>query len=188
MQKRRIEVEPWSSEWAARFDAARAALDGVWPEALACHHIGSTAVPGLVAKPTIDVLVVLPRGIDIEARYPGMAALGYDCRGECLDAPQPGTPGRFYFALRDGPVHLVHVHIVHEGHFEVELLLGMRDYLRDNAAARERYGALKMSLAENNRHDNVRYMQGKDAAVRALIEAARDWRRERRSAGREEAS
>ena len=177
MQKRRIEVEPWSTEWAARYAEARVALERVWPEARAWHHIGSTAVQGLSAKPTIDILVVLPRGIDIEARYPRIAELSYDCRGECLDAPQPGTPGRFYFVLRDGSVHRVHVHVVHEGHFEIELLLGVRDYLRGNADARARYGALKTSLARANRYDNFGYMRGKDAAVRELVEAARDWQR-----------
>ena len=183
MKTRRIEVEAWDPAWTARFESAAVALDGVWADASAVHHIGSTAVPGLLAKPTIDVLVVVPAGVDIEARYPGMVDLGYDCRDECLDAPQPGTPGRFYFVLRDGPVHLVHVHVVHDGHFEIEQLLGLRDYLRSNVQAARAYGELKASLARANRHDNLGYMRGKDAAVKALIETALAWRRDAAEAG-----
>lgn len=176
MRQRRIEVEAWNPDWSDRFVQTRAALMQIWPEALSIHHIGSTAVPGLAAKPTIDVLVVLPGGVGIEARYPGMTAAGYDCRGECLDAPQPGTPGRFYFVLREGVVHLTHVHVVHSNHFEIDQLLAVRDYLRAEPDARDAYGTLKLELANEHRFDNLGYMRGKDAAVRALIEAALAWR------------
>src|ERR1700676_2006141 len=94
-----IEVVDYDPNWIPAFEKEAAMLTPVFGQRLLeVHHIGSTAVPGLQAKPIIDILVVLDDTGDINSFNPAMEALGYRARAECLDAPIPGTPGRFYFS------------------------------------------------------------------------------------------
>jgi GrpB-like predicted nucleotidyltransferase (UPF0157 family) len=175
---RTIEVldsdEAWSLEYQAEADRLRAVFGAAL---VAIHHIGSTAVPGLRAKPTIDIVVEVTSDVSIEAFYPGMRALGYDCRGECLDAIVPGTPGRHYFSKKVAMKHTHHVHVCHAGHHQVPELLALRDYLRAHPGAIADYGKLKTELAERFSHNNVEYMRGKDRFIKELIALAEDWRR-----------
>ena len=177
VMKRRIEVVAYDPGWPARFEAEAGILAGVFKDALAAiHHVGSTAVPGLAAKPTIDILCEVKAGTVIPAFYPAMAGLGYQCRGECLDAVIPGTPGRHYFPKVVDTRHVIHVHVCHQGHPEVADLLGLRDYLRSHAAEARAYGAHKAALAAEFTLDNIAYMKGKDAFVKDLIAKAGQWR------------
>ncbi|MFH1707133.1 MAG: GrpB family protein [Planctomycetota bacterium] len=172
--KRRIEVVAYDPGWPGLFKAEAAVLAEVFGAALAAiHHVGSTAVPGLAAKPTIDILCEVKAGTDIPAYYPAMARLGYECRGECLDAVIPGTPGRHYFPKVVDARHLIHVHVCHQGHPQVAELLGLRDYLRAHPDEAQVYGAHKVRLAAQFTLDNIAYMRGKDAFVKNLIARAR---------------
>ena len=176
--KRRIEVEDYDSNWKTRFNREVVCLREACATALEeIHHVGSTSVPGLRAKPTIDILIEVVAGTNIPSFDPLMEALGYVCRGECLDGIVPGTPGRFYFVRKDGAVHLVHVHVCEAGHFEVEEMLSLRDYLRSHWQEAERYGNLKTRLSDEFTNDNVGYMRGKDGLVRELIEKSLQWRK-----------
>lgn len=147
------------------------------PDLVSVHHIGSTAVPRLPAKPTIDILVIVQPGADIEGYYARMRGLGFECRGECLDAVVPGTPGRHYFPRLRGDVHVVHVHVCGEGHHQIAELLNLRDYLRTHPDDARRYADLKVALAHEFAHDNIGYMRGKDDFVKTLISRAEAWRR-----------
>lgn len=176
--QRRIEIVDHDPSWTRLFDSEAARLKDVFEVALSeIHHAGSTAVEGLRAKPTIDILVVVPRGADIPSADSSMEELGYTCRGECLDAPIPGTPGRFYYVRKDGVVHLVHVHACAVGHSEIEDKLAFRDYLRSHDDEASRYGHHKSQLAEEFVHDNLGYMRGKEAMVKQLLAKSLRWRR-----------
>jgi GrpB-like predicted nucleotidyltransferase (UPF0157 family) len=121
------------------------------------------------------MLVVLRETSTINRFDFGMGSLGYRVRGECLDSEVPGTPGRFYFSKDTGGVRTHHVHACAEGHPQVADLLAVPDYLRSHPERAAQYGALKRDLAERHRHDNISYMRGKDAFVKALIDDAREW-------------
>jgi GrpB-like predicted nucleotidyltransferase (UPF0157 family) len=174
---RRIEVVEYDSNWPARLEAEAGILASVFKSGLVgIHHIGSTAVPGLAAKPTIDILCIVKVGTSVPACYGDMQQLGYECRGECLDAIIPGTPGRYYFSKAVHSQHIVHVHVCHEGHFQIAELIGLRDYLRTHSSEAQEYGACKARLAADFAQDNMGYMRGKDALVKALIEKAMEWK------------
>lgn len=174
--QRVLKVTDYDPLWASEFEAEASSLQRVFePNFLCAHHIGSTSVPGLAAKPTIDIAVEVVAGTVIPDCYPAMEHLGYVCRGECLYAPIPGVPGRFYFVKYDGPNHLVHVHAYEAGHDDLEEKLLLRDYLRSNNAAIERYGNFKKQLVQEFANDNLGYMRGKDELVTALINEARQW-------------
>jgi GrpB-like predicted nucleotidyltransferase (UPF0157 family) len=173
-----IEVVEADPTWKQAFDREAAALTRIFdPTLLEIHHIGSTAVPGLPAKPVIDILAVLTE-TDTIARFDGaMEELGYRVRGECLDAEIPGTPGRFYFSKDAGGMRTHQVHACAAGHPEIEDKLLFRDFLRHDSARASAYGALKRRLALEHSHDIVSYIRGKDALINQLLKDARAWGR-----------
>ena len=177
---RTIEVVEHETTWAAAFEQEAAALRRVFGDAIAAiHHVGSTSVPALAAKPIVDILAVLRETDTIDRFSPGMESLGYRVRGECLDAEVPGTPGRFYFSKDTAGVRTHQVHACAGDHPQVTDLLVFRDYLRAHPARAAEYGALKRRLAGSYRHDIVGYIRGKDAFIRTLLDEARAWRSQR---------
>jgi GrpB-like predicted nucleotidyltransferase (UPF0157 family) len=171
---RRVEVVPYDERWPVLYEAEAALLRHVFgPDLVAIDHIGSTAVPGLPAKPIIDILVVIRDIGRIEDFEAGMIDLGYRPRGECLDAF--GTPGRFYFSKDTAGVRTHQVHVMQSGHFDIRQKLVLRDYLRAHKHEAEAYGQMKMQLADGNTRGIVEYIEGKDAYVKALIRRAEAW-------------
>lgn len=171
-----IEVVDYQADWPHRYQREASLLRGVFGKALVrIHHVGSTSVPGMKAKPIIDILVEIELGIDVDRFNPRMAHLGYDCRGECLDAVVPGTPGRFYFSKNVDGLRYCHVHVCHVGHFQILEFLVLRDYLKSHSDEATAYGNLKSRLAEQFTHDNVGYMHRKDKSVKQLILRAAEW-------------
>jgi len=152
----------WRDGFAIEAAAVRRALG---PTLTGIEHIGSTAVPGLVAKPIIDMLGVAASLDAVDAG--ALTGLGYAALGEY------GIPGRRYFRkdAADG-ARTHHLHIFSEGHRAIERHLAFRDYLRAHPPAAADYAALKASLA--GRDD---YQEAKAAFVIATIAAAVAWRR-----------
>jgi len=177
---RTIEVVPHDPEWKHTFEQEVAKLRSVFGRAyLNSHHIGSTSVPGLHAKPTIDIVLEVSKGTRIPSFYPQMEDIGYTCRGECLDAVIPGIPGRFYFVQQQGPTHLIHTHAYETGHADIDDKLTLRDYLITHAGVATSYGKLKLKLARQFTHDNIGYMRGKDNFLQQTIMQARAWKNAR---------
>lgn len=137
---------------------------------LRVEHIGSTSVPGLAAKPVIDLMPVLRHFEDGERCVQPMLALGYDYRGEY------GIPGRHYFTGRDVQSGLrVHVHMLVEGSPEYRNHLLFRDYLRAHPHEASAYAGVKREMARRYRDDRPAYTDGKAGWVEAAIERARGW-------------
>jgi GrpB-like predicted nucleotidyltransferase (UPF0157 family) len=177
VKPRRVRVVPHDPAWGEAFEAEATALRSVLgDEALAIHHIGSTSVPNLRAKPTIDVLVEA-REIeilnDLEAE---MAEKGYEAWGEY------GIPGRRFFTRDRGPDRLCNVHVFEAGTPEVERHLAFRDYLARHPETARAYGDLKGDLAERFPADMEAYMDGKDAFIKRVEREALSWSRRRSEA------
>lgn len=167
-----VEVTPYDSQWPARFAAEAAAVQAALGDAvIRIEHVGSTSVPGLAAKPIIDMMPLVHEIGAVNQRIAAMAVVGYIPRGEF------GLPGRRYFVK--GPAHarLVHCHIYAADHPEVERHLAFRDYLRAHPAARDAYASLKVGLAQQHPTDIVAYMDGKDGLIKQLEAEALRWRR-----------
>jgi GrpB-like predicted nucleotidyltransferase (UPF0157 family) len=168
-----IEVVPYDPVWPELFKQESALLQEIFgTNIVSINHTGSTSVPGMMAKPTIDILIELKDISNIQSYYEKMKSIGYDCRGECLDAVVPGTPGRFYFSKAIQEKHLYHVHACQSGHYQIREILAFRDYLRNNKEEAEKYGILKYELSKAYKNDNIGYMRGKDKFVKKLIEKA----------------
>ena len=137
-----IEIVPYIAEWASEFEAERAriasALDSL---AVRIDHNGSTSVPGLAAKPIIDIQISVNRLHPIRAYSPQLEALGYVHLVHPDDSFCP-----FFRRPKDWP-HTHHIHVVDAGGDEERRTLAFRDYLRDHDADAREYEALKRSLA-----------------------------------------
>jgi GrpB-like predicted nucleotidyltransferase (UPF0157 family) len=167
---RRVEVFPHHPAWRDHYRREASALCTLWGERiLSVHHVGSTSVPGLSAKPTIDVLVVVRDLCELDALDDQMRARGYEPRGE------HGIPGRRYFVKRDGERHTHHIHAYEPGHPQIRDHLAFRDYLMRHPAEAAAYGTLKEQLAARYPCDMDAYVAGKDGFVRALVERAVAW-------------
>jgi len=165
----------WGRRYRALAKRLRAALGDAFDGGvlLDLAHVGSTAVPGLPAKPTLDVMARVhpwPPRVDAEA---ALLALGFVAHGE------HGLPGRAYYTLGRHEVHL-HVVGVESDHWDRHLAL--RDLLRADPRARARYavekrGALAAaSTASDPRRARAAYREGKAATVAALEREAQAWR------------
>ena len=174
---RLIEVVDYDPNWIRLFEAEASRLKDVFGKRmLHIHHVGSTSVPNLAAKPIIDILAVLDDTSDIDRFSPAMEQLGYRVRGECLDAEIPGTPGRFYFTKDTNGVRSHHAHVCAEGHQEIGDKLAFRDYLRAHHDVAALYAELKKRAAIDHRFDNIGYMRAKDAFVKSTVADARRWK------------
>ena len=169
-QGMKVEVVPYNPLWRQMFDEEAARIRMVLGKELVdIHHIGSTAVPGLAAKPVIDIMPVVKDIRRVDALNPLFGQLGYECMGEF------GIPGRRYF--RKGGKHRTHqIHIFQEDNRQdIVRHLAVRDYLRAHPEDADRYAALKQELATRFPADIESYCDGKDAFVRQLQEKALVW-------------
>jgi GrpB-like predicted nucleotidyltransferase (UPF0157 family) len=169
---RQVKVVPHDPAWKGTFRAEAAALRSVLAdEALAIHHIGSTSVPGLRAKPTVDVLIEARKIQNLDGLEGPMAVSGYEAWGEY------GIPGRRFFTKDRGPERLFNVHVFEAGTPEVERHLAFRDYLREHPETARAYGDLKADLAARFPTDIEAYMESKDAFVKETEKKAISWSR-----------
>lgn len=156
--KGEVRVMPHDPAWADEFAAERArlleALGGVPAE---IEHVGSTAVPGLAAKPIIDVLGGRPAGSELEPYVRAFTSAGYEYRGEY------GIPGRHYFVRGEPRTH--HLHLVEAGGNLWRRHIAFRDHLRSDPDAVAVYAALKHDLAARFPNDRERYTDGKSAFI-----------------------
>ncbi len=172
---RRVEVVPHDPRWREAFEAeAKHVAAALGENVVAVHHIGSTAVPGIYAKPVIDLLVEVRDVTEVDARSPAMESLGYEVMGEY------GIPGRRYFRKDDREGVRTHqVHAFEAGSAEVERHLAFRDYMITHPGDAQRYSELKRKLAEEHPQSMDAYMDGKDGFIKEMDRRAARWRASR---------
>ena len=137
-----LEVVPYNPDWPRAFRAERdriAAALGSF--AVRIDHNGSTSVPGLAAKPIIDIQISVERLHPIEAYAPGLVGLGY------LHVPHPDDALCPFFHRPAAWPHTHHIHVVHAGGDEERRTLAFRDYLREHGDVAREYADLKLHLA-----------------------------------------
>jgi GrpB-like predicted nucleotidyltransferase (UPF0157 family) len=163
-----IEVVAYDPRWPLRYQRERDRIAAALGEnAVAIEHVGGTAVPGLPAKPVIDIMVGVP---DIERAgqaVAGLINLGYQYVPEL----ESELPERRYF--RRGAPDTYHVHMVAVSSDFWEEHLLFRDYLRTHPQAAEEYGKLKRGLASRFRFDRDAYRAGKVPFIDTVVDAAR---------------
>lgn len=161
-----VELHEPSLHWqavAARW--AEEIREALKPLRVRVEHVGSTAVPGLVSKPVVDLQVSVPDLEDEPAYRPRLEALGVVMR-----LREPGH--RFFRPPADQP-RTIHIHVCAKGSdWERDHLL-FRDHLRCHPGAADAYAELKRSLAAEVGHDRVAYTEGKSAFIKGIVGTAR---------------
>ena len=162
-----IEVVPYDPHWPEIFAEWSDRLYDAVAAATLVAHVGSTAVPGLAAKPIVDIQISVP-AIDDEASYvPAIESAGVPLRSR--------DPQHRYFRPPADEPRVVHIHVCSAGgKWEQDHLL-FRDYLRSHPATCEAYGTLKTRLAAEHRNDRLAYTDAKAGFISDIMEEARMW-------------
>jgi len=160
----------WPEDFARESSAISAALDDLPVE---LHHIGSTAIPGIRAKPIIDMLAVVGDLSHLDEQSSHLEALGYEAKGEF------GIPDRRYFRKNDRAGNRTHqIHAFHTGSLQIERHLAFRDFMSAHPRLARQYEALKERLAGLYPTDIASYAHGKDEFIREMDSRAAAWRAE----------
>lgn len=157
-----VTIAPYDPAWPTMYEAERKKIVGALGDRIVeIHHVGSTAVPGLPAKPIIDIMIAVPHLEDAIDCIGPLSDLGY----AFIDYPQ-NTERRF-FRKRQPRTH--HVHIAAVDSAELRDHLVFRDVLRANPTWRDQYAALKYDLAERHRNDRAQYSESKTEFVQKTL-------------------
>jgi GrpB-like predicted nucleotidyltransferase (UPF0157 family) len=166
-----LTLESHRNSWSRDFEIEAASIHDALGSALnAIFHIGSTAIPGIYAKPIIDILADVKSLEAVDGRVREIQALGYESMGEF------GIPGRRFFRKNDGSgmrTHQIHA-FVHESP-DIVRHLAFRDYLIAHPGTAQAYSELKRGLVQTCNGDFEAYMDGKDAFIKDVEQKALYW-------------
>ncbi|GAB3717695.1 GrpB family protein [Nocardiopsis oceani] len=167
----RVRISDHDPKWPYLFKQEDARIRGALGDrVLSLDHVGSTAVPGLAAKPCVDLLMTVADSADEPAYIPDLEAAGYSVVIR--------EPDWYEHRVLDGPNINLNLHVFTEGCAEVDRMLLFRDHLIANAEARDRYTEVKRELAERTWERIQDYADAKsDVVTEILSEAEARWKK-----------
>jgi len=162
LPKGEVFLVPWTEKWEKAFTKEKQKIKDVlnFP-IVAVHHIGSTAVEGLAAKPIIDIAIELENFETGKNAMKSLEEIGYTYHGTNI------LPERHYFTKGEPRTHQIHLY-EHRNKYLLEQL-GFRDYLRSNQETKMAYERLKHKLAEANASDKHRYAEAKTQFIQNVL-------------------
>jgi GrpB-like predicted nucleotidyltransferase (UPF0157 family) len=166
--KRSVIVVPYDPNWPKEFEKIHA---DIWPaiqhSAQRIEHVGSTSVPGLAAKPVIDLDVVIATTQDFPAVKAALESLGYYHNG---DQGIPGREAFKYDPTQKPGLMCHHLYVCAADSAELKRHLTLRDHLRNHSDDRDAYAAAKFSAAQSHPNDIDGYIEAKGPVIRAILE------------------
>jgi GrpB-like predicted nucleotidyltransferase (UPF0157 family) len=160
-----ITLAEYDSRWPAMYEQeANRIRSTLGNKALRVEHVGSTSIPGLCAKPIIDMLLVVADSSDEPSYVPALEAAGYTLRIR--------EPEWFEHRLFKGPATDINLHVFSEGASEIKRMLRFRDWLRANDADRDNYALAKRSLAQQVWRHVQNYADAKTSIVQEIMNRA----------------
>jgi len=157
-----VDYDPsWPTLFAREAERIRAILGST---ALLVEHAGSTSVPGLAAKPIIDIVLAVPDSADEQAYVPPLEAAGYVLRVR--------EPDWFEHRMLKGPDADINLHVFSAGASEIDRMLLFRDWLRENDPDRDAYVRVKRNLAQQKWRHVQHYADAKSAVVAEIMARA----------------
>jgi GrpB-like predicted nucleotidyltransferase (UPF0157 family) len=169
---RKVEVVAHNPNWKQEFEReSNLVADALGNNVVKVHHIGSTSIPGIYAKPIIDMLLEVGNIDQVDESSLGMVALGYEVMGEF------GIPQRRFFRKDINQIRTHHVHTFTVGSDDVERHLNFRDYIIAYPESAQKYSELKQDLAKKFPHDIQSYMDGKNGFIKDIEKRALAWKK-----------
>jgi GrpB-like predicted nucleotidyltransferase (UPF0157 family) len=160
-----ISLAEYHPGWPGLFTLeARRIQAALGETALRVEHVGSTSVPGLAAKPVIDILLVVPDSADEASYLPALEGAGYRLRIR--------EPGWFEHRLFKGPDTDINLHVFSTGVDEVDRMLRFRDWLRVTGSDRDLYLRAKRELAQREWRHVQHYADAKSAVIQEIMDRA----------------
>jgi GrpB-like predicted nucleotidyltransferase (UPF0157 family) len=168
---RKVEVVPHDPKWREAFKVeSKSVADALGKNVVAVHHIGSTAIPSIYAKPVIDLLVEVKDIIKVDRQSSAMELLGYEVMGAF------GIPGRRFFRKdNQESIRTHHIHTFEIASAQVERHLAFRDYMLAHPEDAQTYSELKRELARKYPQNIDKYMDGKDEFIKEMDKKAAQW-------------
>jgi GrpB-like predicted nucleotidyltransferase (UPF0157 family) len=169
---RKVEVVPHNPNWRSLFEIESNQIAiALGENAIAIHHIGSTSIETIHAKPIIDILVEVKSIVQVDEQNSLMQSLGYQCMGEF------GIKDRQFFLKDDlTGIRTHHVHVFEVNSDQVARHLTFRDYLNVHLEQAQAYSTLKRSLGSKYPNDIKGYMDGKHDFIQEIDRKAAEWR------------
>ncbi len=160
-----VRLVEYDARWPALFAAEQQRIsDRCGTLALRLEHVGGTSIPGMCAKPVLDIAAGRPRDTSTPDYIAALQRAGYEHRGE------RGVPGRLFFSR--GQPRAYHLHLVEEGGPLWRDYVAFRDYLRAHAEAARQFADLKRVLAARFSQDREAYMNAKSSHVQEILRLA----------------
>ncbi|NMC35162.1 MAG: GrpB family protein [Veillonellaceae bacterium] len=160
-------IVPYDPHWPHQFEEERLRLlEEIGAYVLSIEHIGSTAVPGLAAKPVIDILIGVRSLQEAPLFIPPLEARGYEYVSQYEDE----MPFRRYLHRKVNGEHTHHLHMVEPTTHFYKVQLAFRDYLRTHPETRDAYTTLKINLAEKYHNDRMAYTDAKSDFILGVLE------------------
>ena len=164
-----VELADYDSNWKKDFDEEALLLKNVLKDYLIeIHHIGSTSIPGLMAKPVIDILVVIPSLNDIQKIEELLAPYDYSNRG------QQGVNDRYFFAKGKEDSRTHYIHFVEPNSDTYFNQVYFKKYLIEHPEYIKKYCNLKQELAKKYADERPKYTAGKNDFIKSVIELAKE--------------
>lgn len=158
----------YDQAWPRQFEAERKHLVALFPQLLEVVHFGSTAIPGMTAKPVIDILAGVESMVVADSLVEPILACGYTTSHEF----NATLPDRRWFMRSAGGKRTHHLHVVQLGGAQWRDRLRFRDILRSDTGLAQRYSDLKRELAARHEHDREAYTDAKSRFVAAVVGVA----------------
>jgi GrpB-like predicted nucleotidyltransferase (UPF0157 family) len=162
-----IRIVPYDAAWPGLFEKERIILENLLTQWLVgpVEHVGSTAVPGLAAKPVIDIMAGVESLDESRPSIPALSTIGY-----CYFPYQPEQ--KHWFCKPSAAFRTHHLHLVPFGSKHWHERLAFRDYLRNNATTAKEYAELKQQLAKQYEFDREAYTEAKGPFIQRILKVA----------------
>jgi GrpB-like predicted nucleotidyltransferase (UPF0157 family) len=169
---RKYRVVEYTDIWTEEFKREEKILHDIFgDEALEIHHVGSTSVPGLGGKPTLDVMVVVRDLSKVDSFNEKMEATGYEPMGAYV------TPTSRLFAKSKDGERTHNIHVFEKGSSKAQETLDFRDYLRSHPEETKAYNDFKKVLATEHPDDYFAYRRKKDPFIQEMLELVKAWKK-----------
>lgn len=168
VKRNHVTLTSFNDEWSAQYQITKNELLNILSDnVIEIHHVGSTAIKGIVAKPILDVAVVIKN--EKSLNFDGMESADYEYCGEC------GVIGRHLFVRRvNGDISTHHIHCYLENNENYNQVILFCKFLNEHTEYAKQYSEMKIKLASNHSDDRVAYTDGKENFIIQIIKKAKN--------------